>query len=156
LVTISAESSQKLDGALADKEAIQELQEKLPVALAPLWFIALLENYKLAGVNFSLSENDDLSGLGAEMLWLTPKQILSEAFEAEPGALALKLGFLPVGGCALGSGDPYFLDLRKECNDPPLVRVPHEYAGNETYPLDMIELVTQTLSDFFKQASINA
>jgi hypothetical protein len=113
----------------------------------------MLSKNGLAGICFSLDASHDVSGFGAELLWLTPAQIVSEATKCEPGLSVAPLGYIPIGGCAEGSGDPYFLDLRTGSQDPPLVRIPHDFAVTRPYPVDRVELVTNTLSTFFSKAS---
>jgi hypothetical protein len=117
--------------------------------------MALLSGHPLAGVGFSLNEEHDESGIGASVLWLTPAQIVSESVECQPGTSVLSYGFLPIGGCAEGSGDPYFLDLRNSSDDPPLVRVPHDYASSGPYPLEKIEIVTSSMSEFFRNSRLD-
>jgi hypothetical protein len=119
----------------------------------PDWLVIKLRENGLAGVCFSLDADDDLSGLGADLLWLTPEQIVSEATQCEPGLSVVSLGYIPVGACAKGSGDPYFLDMRSGRRDPPLVRIPHDFASIKPYPLDRVEQVSKTLSEFFSKAS---
>jgi hypothetical protein len=138
-----------LDGVAATDSDIQILRSHLPDNLTPDWLASLLREHKLAEAYFSLSADDDQSGLGADVIWLTARQMASEACEAEPGISVHPLGFLPIGACATGSGDPYFLDLRQGSNDPPVVRIPHDFAGGDSYPLDRIELVAESLSAFF-------
>jgi hypothetical protein len=145
--------SKGLRGAAATADDIDLLRLHLGVNLLPEWFVLLLQNNRLAGVEFSLEEGDDMSRLGAEVFWLAPAQVVSESTECQPGLSVVPLGYIPVGACAEGSGDPYFLDMREGSNDPPLVRVPHEFAVGKPYPLDRIELVTETLSAFFSKAS---
>jgi len=120
----------------------------------PEWLVILLKENRLAGASFSLAGRDDVSGIGVELFWLTPAEILSEATECQPGLSVLPLGYVPVGCCEEGSGDPYFLDMREGSSDPPLVRVPHDFAVQQPYPLDRIELVVETLSAFFEKATL--
>ena len=147
------EMAQNLHGSAATEEDILLLRSHLNANILPDWFVALLRENRLAGVCFSLTENDDKSKFGAELLWLTPTQIVSEATECQPGTSVVPLGYIPVGACAEGSGDPYFLDLRTETSDPPLVRIPHDFAGKGPYPLDRVELVTESLSNFLSKAT---
>jgi hypothetical protein len=141
-----------LDGASATDDDIQLLRSRLPATLTPDWLMSILREYRLAGICFGLSEEHDRSGLGADVTWLTPGQIVSESCDAEPGISVLPCGFLPIGACATGSGDPYFLDLRQASSDPPVVRVPHDYAGRGPYPLNKVEVVSSSLSQFFGNA----
>ena len=142
----------QLHGATATDDDIRFLRSSFHESLVPDWFAALLRKNRLAGVNFSLSQEDDKSKLGARVLWLTPMQIVSEATECQPGISVVPLGFIPFGACAEGSGDPYFLDMRGATNDPPVVRIPHDYAVHVPYPLDRIELVAESLSSFLGKA----
>jgi hypothetical protein len=134
--------------ARAEAEALAAgLTTKLPPLLAG-WMI----DYPLCGSDFSLDEEADESGLGVEMKWMTPAEMVGEAVEAYPGILAVPAGFVPVGMCLIGSGDPYFLAGAGE--DPPLVRIPHEAAAGERLDLERIERVSAKLSDFLRRAEI--
>jgi len=148
------EIAKDLYGVSATDDDILFLRSRLPPALRPDWLISMLRDYKLAGVSLSLAMEHDRSRLVADIIWLTPQQIVSEAQDAEPGISVMSSGFLAIGACATGSGDPYFLDLRGTSNDPPVTRIPHEYATQNSYPLDRIEVVTPSLSEFFSNASI--
>jgi hypothetical protein len=143
----------RLQGANATDRDIQLLRSRLPNALSPDWLVDLLKGHGLAGVCFSLSGDRDPSGLGVELIWLTSKQMISEAVDVEPGRSVTSSKFLPIGSCAIGSGDPYFLDLREASNDPPVVRIPHDYADGNPYPLQRVEVVALRLSEFFRNAS---
>jgi len=141
-----------LDGACATDDDIRLLKSRLPAELTPDWLIDILRKYRLSGAYFDLPAMHDKSGLGADLVWLTPGQIMSESFDVEPGLSVVCLRFLPIGGCSTGSGDPYFLDFRQVSDDPPLVRIPHDYAGGEFYPLDRVELVSPSLSEFISKS----
>ena len=95
-----------LRGVRATDNDIHFLKTRLPINLTPDWLTAVLKEYALAGVSFSLNEDHDQSGIGAEIAWLKPGQILSDGIECEPGISVVPLGFLPIGACAEGSGDP--------------------------------------------------
>src|SRR5258708_11292396 len=141
-----------LSGTCATDVGISFLRSRLPANLTPDWLMKLLSAHALAGTSFSLSEDHDKSGIGAEVLWLRPEQIVSECIECQPGKSVLSFGFLAIGACEFGSGDPYFLDLRSSSSDPPLVRVAHDYARAQPYPLERIEIVSSSLSDLFRHA----
>ena len=55
-----------LKGARASDAEISGLKERFANGLLPEWLIAVLQSYKLSGASLSLSEDKDLSGLGAE------------------------------------------------------------------------------------------
>ncbi|MGJ4993557.1 hypothetical protein ACQR0Z_04005 [Bradyrhizobium sp. HKCCYLS3077] len=142
-------------GAAATEDDIRMLTSRLGSRLTPEWLLSLLRTYALAGKHFDLPSDADASGIGVALVWLTPSQIASEATESEPGLSVASLGFVPIGACAVGSGDPYFLDLRQGAADPPLVRIPHDFAVEQPYPLDRVEIVTGTLSEFFARARLS-
>jgi hypothetical protein len=144
----------ELPGSTATEQEIHQLRARLPAALVPDWLVDALRRYRLADTHFEFTEAQDLSGLGADVRWLPVKHMIGEACDLEPGFTVVRSGFLPFGGCAIGTGDPFFLDMRSGSNDPPVVRVPHDYAGGETYPLDAIEPVAPSLSEFLKTARI--
>jgi len=146
--------SPNLRGTRATDGDIHFLKSRLPSSLTPDWLMAILRGRALAGVGFSLNEDRDESGIGAEIIWLTPAQIVSESVECQPGQSVLSYGFLPIGACAEGSGDPYFLDLRNSFDDPALVRVPHDYASSGPYPREKIDIVTSSMSEFFRNTRL--
>lgn len=146
----------QLTGTQASEEDINQLAERLPEGTVLSWSLPLLKRFPLAGVCFSLDEEDDESELGADLKWFTVTQMLEEALAVYPGKVALKLGYLPVASCLAGSGDPYFLKISDGNDDPPLVRIPHDLASDdEEYPESEIEVVCGSLSQFFNKAEID-
>lgn len=144
----------QLEGSLANEAELADLKAQLPSELLPDWYVSLLETYRLSGSIFSLDDELDQSEMGVDLKWLTPEQTIDEALNTYPGKSVIELGYLPIGSCLAGSGDPYFLNLRSKSSDPVLVRIPHAAASEGSYPEDEIELVCNTLSDFFEQAEI--
>ena len=145
---ILVERNEELTGKRATDAEIAMMKAKLPEGLLSESFEQVLRSFGLAGKQFEISEQEDLSRFGVSLYWLSPSQILSEALEAYPGRLASFAGFLPIGACAFGSGDPYFLDLRQQASDPPLVRIPHELARVQPFDCAGIDLITRSLSKF--------
>ena len=143
-----------LQGRIITPQEVAELTAGVGDKLLPAHLLDWLLSYPLVGTEFYLSEEEDESGLGAEMQWLTPAQMISETIETYPGILAGPIGYLPVGMCLIGSGDPYFLKTGSG-DDPPLVRIPHEAADADgNLNVDRIEQVTARLSDFLRHAEI--
>lgn len=120
--------------------------------LVPPWFLELCADRDLAGTAFSLQEEDDLSGMGVELRWMTAAEMIDEAAHFYPGIVAIKHGFLPFGICLEGSGDPYFLDTRSADDSAPVVRVPHDAASEEGLDVSRVEIVARSLREFFKKA----
>jgi len=150
LLTAFEENSARFTGRLAAAGEVQALQ-RLP--RVPDWLPAVFLKYPLIGTHFSLSQEGDLSGLGVELRWMTPAHVVEEATEFEPGMSIPTEAFIPIGSCAEGSGDPYFLDLRNGSDDPAVVRIPHDHAGQGDYPLDKVERVSDSLSDFLRRSA---
>jgi hypothetical protein len=145
----------ELRGRIITAQEAAELTAGLGGGLLPPDLLDWLRTYPLVGTEFSLSEDEDESGLGVDMKWLSPDQIISETVEAYPGILAGAAGYLPVGSCLAGSGDPYFLKTGSG-DDPPLVRIPHEAADADGHlDVGLIEQVSPRLSDFLRKAEIS-
>ena len=108
-------------------------------------------NFNLSGACFELEEDDDLSETGVEMQWLTVEDIIIESFEAYPGLVAVRQGYLPIGQCLTGSGDPYFINVFSGEN-PILVRIPHDSVDENTFDQDCVEIISGKLSSFFEKA----
>ena len=144
----------ELGGRPITAEDAARLETAMPAAV-PGWLLDLLRNYPLAGSEFSLREEADASELGAEMRWLTPDEMVSEAVETFPGIAAVPFGYLPVAMCLEGSGDPYFIRVAGG-EDPPLVRIPHEAVDEDGGLRDgEVEVVCRRLSEFFKEAEFD-
>ena len=108
-----------------------------------------MKDAPLIGVQLSIAPEDDLSGLGVELEWMAPDDVLAEATGAYPGIVAVARGLIPVGTCLEGSGDPYFLRVR----DGAVVRVPHDAATETTLDETAIELVASSIDDLLDRAA---
>src|SRR5262249_12025880 len=137
-------------------DELASLRDRLGNQLVPNWLAQLVMSFPVTGADFSLSEVNDESGLGAEMHWLTPDQIIDEATNTYPGIAAIRCRYLPVGSCLVGSGDPYFLKI-DESGDPAIVRIPHEAAKADNDELDesRVEIVCSSLAEFLKRAKLH-
>lgn len=86
---------------------------------------AFLDAHALHGACFAVPEDVDASGLGAELQLLTLAQAREEAEDAYPGLAVRAGGYVPVGMCLLGSGDPYFIRTQDGLGGP-LYRIRHD------------------------------
>ncbi|MDZ4406127.1 hypothetical protein [Prosthecobacter sp.] len=68
-----------------------------------------IKDQGLAGRETEIPESADLSGVGACIEWLDDEGSRSEREDLYPGIAVAKLGYIPVGGCSIGTGDPYFI-----------------------------------------------
>ena len=100
--------------------------------MLPDYWVQFVERHQLVGRSASLSEENDLSTLGAEMRFLTAAQSDDELANAWPGIGVAADGYVPVASCSIGSGDYYYIN----CNDGPngpLYRIYHDAVGPNGY-----------------------
>jgi hypothetical protein len=113
------------------------------------WRAFVSENH-LVGVEVSIPEEDDLSGVGACVEILSEEAALHEARSLFPGRCVQADGFIPVGGCGTGTGDPYFINVH-DGNDGPLYRIDHEAVGEDGYDRDAaVAVVLARYSDLLR------
>lgn len=135
----------KLSGRRVTAEEIARLRNLAPGI--PDEAIDLLSRYPIIGVSFSLPDEEDSSELGAEVRVLNPDEIVDEATNAYPGIAALPAGFVPLGACLEGSGDPYFV----HCSGGEFVRIPHgAVTEDNTLDRNQIEVVRQSFTEFLE------
>ena len=118
--------------------------------VCPAWLLDAWRSAPLTGARMYVDDRDDPTGIGVSMQWMNATELLSELNEASPGREAKREGFLPVGKCLEGSGDPYFLSGTGE--DPPLVRIPHTAARGGALNRTAVETVAPSLSQFLRMA----
>ena len=94
----------------------------------------------IIGCDFEVSEEDDLSELGADIRIMNIEQCISEATECYPGIVALKEGYVPVAMCLAVSGDYYYIKI-KEGENGSLYRIYHDAVEGETIANNGIEKV---------------
>lgn len=94
----------------------------------------------IIGCDFEVSEEDDLSEVGADIRIMSIEQCMSEATECYPGIAALKDGYVPVGMCLAGSGDYYYIKI-VEGENGSLYRVYHDAVVGEKISSNGIEKV---------------
>jgi hypothetical protein len=136
----------KLGGTAVARSEIDMLRERIPAA--PPELLSRLERLPLAGATISVDDDDDASGLGVEMKWMTPADMVDEATNFYPGIVALPRGYIPIGICLQGSGDPYFFRQR----DGSVVRIPHDAATEEDLDEEQIEVVADSVEKLLTMA----
>lgn len=142
-----------LSGTSQSEDQVAFLND-LPLEI-PEWFMSALRDFPLAGSRFSLTEEDDQSEMGVEFRWMSPRQIATEVRDAQPGKAAAKCGYLPIGQCLEGSGDPYFLRVSENAANPAIVRIPHDSIGSDGDLLESdVEVVAGTLAEFLSDCSV--
>mgnify|MGYP000031174821 CR=1 FL=1 len=105
----------------------------------------------LIGREFTVPEEMDLSEVGADFEVLSEDQSIDEAKNYWPGIGVFLDGFIPVAGCSIGSGDPYFININDGENGP-LYRVYHDQVNDSGYDrniaVDVILENYQSLLDY--------
>lgn len=91
----------------------------------PAYWQKFRDQHSLARTLIQVPEDDDQSGLGAEINIFGDDEMIEEATQLYPGIEAAKHGFFPVGGCDIGLGDPYFIRV-DEGRDGRLYRIYHD------------------------------
>jgi hypothetical protein len=118
-------SAKGLGGRLLSHEDAAAIRGELGGAV-PDWLLEAMQSHALVGVSLVLAEDEDASGLGAEMRWFDAAGMISEARDAQPGRAALPLGYVPIAECLIGSGDPYFIKTAADPEQSQVVRIPHD------------------------------
>ena len=111
----------------------------------PLYWKSFIESEDLIGKHTTIPEEEDRSGLGAYICWFDDDGSRSEKEDFYPGIAVSSDGFVPVGGCTIGSGDPYFICERDGIGGP-LYRVYHDAVREDGYCRD--DAVAIVLQDY--------
>lgn len=111
----------------------------------PPYWTDFLATHELLGRTVSISEADDRSGIGADLGFLDAEGSRREAQDAYPGIAVAPDGFVPVGSCLLGSGDPFFIRLA-DGEGGPLYQIYHDAVSGPGY--DRTQAVAVVLDDY--------
>ena len=111
----------------------------------PPYWRTFIEQHHLVGRKFSIPVESDMSAVGAEIEIFDEHGIRAEQTELYPGIVVSKAGFVPVGGCSIGTGDSYFINAR-DGEGGPLYRIYHDQVMDESY--DPASAVTVVLKDY--------
>lgn len=101
--------------------------------------------HHLIGTSACIDDTDDLSGVGADLQFLTEEQSNEESIACWPGIGVAPDGYVPVAWCSVGSGDYYYINS----NDGPngaLYRIYHDSVGPDGY--DPTTAVAKVLRDY--------
>jgi hypothetical protein len=81
--------------------------------------------------------------------------MIREAKDSYPGIAALPLGYVPIGNCGRGSGDPYFY----RASDGAIVRIPHDATSFDHADASLdesaVELVARSVEALVAAASLD-
>lgn len=129
--------------------AIEADDLRSQVAGVPEELVSFMVEYPVVDAYLSIPEDKDASEMGVDMQWLSAKRILREVVDAYPGIVAVSAGYIPIGACTAGSGDPYFYRV----SDGAVVRILHE-PGEDPDRLSEsnVEFVAPSLTCFVELA----
>ncbi len=117
--------------------------------MPPYWQM-FLEQHHLTGKEFSIQVNNDLSGVGASIEIFDEQGVHAEQTTLYPGIGVSIAGYVPVGGCTIGTGDPYFINTR-DGEGGPLYRIYHDEVVDEHYdPARAIAVLLEDYRDLLK------
>jgi hypothetical protein len=103
--------------------------------MLPQYWIDFLNDNALRGKDCGLTESQDESGEGADLKIFTEAEALDEANNFYPGIAVAPDGYIPVAGCLVGSGNPYFIKASDGRNGQ-LYRVYHDAVDEAGYSAD--------------------
>jgi hypothetical protein len=147
LADVLASITPRLSGRIISDSEACTLARNFPT-LQLAWLVDIMLDFPVVGCEFDL--DDPL----VSMKWITPQEMVDEVTEFYPGIAAIKAGFFPIGQCLMGSGDPYF--IQTSTVNSRLFRIPHDAVDdNDCIVQHDIDVISQTLSQFFEQAQIS-
>jgi hypothetical protein len=102
------------------------------MTIFPAYWTEFARSHRLIGASTLLTESEDLSGVGADLQFLTEAQAAEELTGCWPGIGVAPDGYVPVASCSSGSGDYYYIN-RNDGQDGALYRVYHDAVGPDGY-----------------------
>jgi len=102
--------------------------------MIPIYWNIFIKENNIVNKSFEIPQNQDISALGANLEILSEGDILKESNDYYPGIAVKQFGYLPIGSCLSGSGDPYFINTKEGVNGK-LYRVRHESGTEENFAL---------------------
>lgn len=111
----------------------------------PSYWFSFVQRHGLIGRQVSIPADCDSSGVGVEIEILDESGIQSEQTDLYPGIAVAAAGYIPVGGCSIGSGAPYFVNVH-DGEGGPLYRIYHDEVVDENY--DSKAAIVVVLKDY--------
>ena len=111
----------------------------------PSYWREFREQFQLLHTEVEIPEEYDLSGVGADIEFYDDDTIVDSMTDSYPECIVNKDGFLPVGGCQTGSGDPYFINTSEGVGGK-LYQIYHDMVFDETY--SRAEAIATVLNDY--------
>jgi len=111
----------------------------------PQTYRRFVEQHALAGKEIEISADADLSRVGASLKLCDEAAAKSEANDFYPGLIAKADGYVPIGECLIGSGDPYFISVHDE-QPGPVYRIYHDSVLDAGY--DREQAIARVLDSY--------
>lgn len=108
--------------------------------MLPDYWQKFINDNQLIGKELELSEEDDLSGLGAELKIMNEEQSKDEATNFYPGMIVINHGYIPVAMCMSGSGDYYYIN-KNEGKGGALYRIYHDSVNDSGLNEDAVDKI---------------
>jgi len=97
--------------------------------MVPSYWLKFITEKSLVGADVEIPwEDDDQMTHSIEIF--NEKNCIDEAINYWPGIGVTKDGFVPIGGCSTGSGDPYFINTNDGENGP-LYQIYHDFVSED-------------------------
>jgi len=129
LLIFLTENSSTFNGVKAESDEIEILKKSIPnLEVLDCW-VELIMKFKLIGIEIELDDLTDQSGIGGELQIMTLTETVEESTKFYPGIIAINKGYIPIGKCLEGSGDPYFLNFASGVMS--VFRIPHDCLNSK-------------------------
>lgn len=119
--------------------------------MIPDYWKDFIESNGIIHAEVEIPKSRDLSKVGAEFQIMSAEDSEDESKNFYPGLVVRKDGYIPVGSCSIGSGDPYFIN-EKDGKNGALYRIYHDSVFDENCDKEKaIELVLKNYEDIVKE-----
>jgi hypothetical protein len=108
--------------------------------MIPHYWKEFITKNRLIGTKIEISEDDDLSEIGADLEIMSLEECIEESTEFYPGIVAIKESYIPVASCLEGSGDCYYIKT-SEGKGGALYRIYHDEVEDEKLTNEAVDKV---------------
>ena len=145
-------SSTELAGRIESRDAIDAYNTECG-GIIPDWHCDVLSRVPLCGVELEWPHpNHDGEFVGVE--WMDVANMRSEMLDCYPGMAIRPNGYVCIAGCALGSGDQYYI-CNADGDDPPVYQIYHDVSDVADEIISSgREIIFPKLSQLFEIARI--
>ncbi|MDH3997654.1 MAG: hypothetical protein OET90_02340 [Desulfuromonadales bacterium] len=121
----------------------------MKTSILPDYWKTFVEKHSLVGTEIDFPWPGDGDSMATVEI-LGDEYVEEEAKEHWPGIGVFQDGFVPVGACSVGTGDPYFINTNDGPNGP-LYKIDHERVSPDGYNRDeAVETMLEHYEDLLK------